>query len=63
MSWAYCDGCGKPTDREDYSAKDAERHYYECPKCQYLNPCDLTLAELIDDLIERVTELETKSNT
>ncbi len=59
--WARCLDCGKAIQRSDYSAEDAERDYHECPECQCKNPVDLTLAELIDNLTERVTELESLS--
>ncbi|MCP4481909.1 MAG: hypothetical protein GY817_03730 [bacterium] len=35
---------------------------YEKTKAMYLNPGDLTMAEIIEDLMERVMELEAKSN-
>ncbi len=59
--WTRCLDCGEGIQRYDYSAQDAERDYYECPECQCKNPVDLTLAELIDNLTERVTELEANS--
>ena len=62
MSHVYCVNCVKPIEQEDYSVQDVENQYYQCTKCGQQNPCHMTMSEVIENLQQRVAQLEKRQS-
>ncbi len=60
-AWAYCKNCNAPIQQSEYTASDICSQTYACPNCGTQNDVmGYSLFEFLQDLSDRVSELETK---
>lgn len=57
-AFAYCIKCNTPIYEDDYTVNDITTGTYECINCQTQNIVLYTLDDFLQNLVNRVTELE-----
>lgn len=54
--WAYCRNCGRGLQQS--SLDDIDADYHECPSCNFHNPLNRTVMDILRAMQEQVNELQ-----